>query len=176
MTTINMFDGTGDVKKWAGMLTAKLIAKGYKNHLLDINRPNGADAAAIAAANTWDANRDKALGIIMMHMDLDIMGPYTGINSPEALLKAVVDHYKPHSDQEIDKLECEFKDLTYDEKDSPIVWVAKLRSLISKLTIVQAIPSDRAIKSAVWDALETAYGVRVEIMRASTPNMTLAEL
>jgi hypothetical protein len=176
MTTTNIFNGAGDVVKWAATLTAKLIAKGYRSHILDANRPVGADAAGIAAIVVWDTNRDKALGMVMSAIDPDIMGLYVALVTPETLIAAVVNQYRPQANQEIDRLEREFKGLTYDEKENPIAWVAKLRNLINKLTTANAAPSDRAIKTAVWDALEEVYGVRVEIMRHSTPNMTVGEL
>jgi hypothetical protein len=34
MTATNIFNGAGDVVKWAATLTAKLIAKGYRSHIL----------------------------------------------------------------------------------------------------------------------------------------------
>lgn len=176
MATMTIFNGVEDVVKWAAVLKAKLIAKGYRSHLQDINRPNGIDAAGIAAAAIWDGNRDKALGMVMSAIDPDIMGLYVAMVTPETLIAAVVNQYRPNANQEIERLEREFKELTYNGIDSPLTWVAKLRNLIGKLTAANAAPSDRAIKSAVWDALEAVYGVRVEIMRHSTPNMTIAEL
>ncbi len=61
-TNIPIFDGSGDVVAWALRVRSKLIAKGYKSHLLDANRPAAADVRAL-----WDAQANKALGTILIY-------------------------------------------------------------------------------------------------------------
>jgi len=69
MGSIEVFNGSSDVMGWLSKVRAKLISKGYKQHLLDANRP--ADGAA---AGAWGAQADKAVGVILTYLDLYIAG------------------------------------------------------------------------------------------------------
>ena len=39
MATINVYEGVGNITSWIDKVKAKLIAKGYKTHLLNNTRP-----------------------------------------------------------------------------------------------------------------------------------------
>ena len=41
MSTLRVFDGTGDVLDWEYQMKSKLTAKEYRPQLADINRPTG---------------------------------------------------------------------------------------------------------------------------------------
>ncbi len=64
-----------EVADWKVKIKSKLIAKGYKTQLLDVNRPIAlvADASGPDLKTQWYANADKAVGIIFIHMEPRIM-------------------------------------------------------------------------------------------------------
>ena len=65
--------------------------------------------------------------------------------------------------------------LIYDGTD-PVVWVAKVRGLICKLTTRNATPAERTVRRVVLRALEAQYKMRVEIIRQCQPDIKLIEL
>lgn len=172
MSSIGEFKGGGDVVAWVAKIRAKLTSKGYRSHLLDANRP----AADPARAN-WDAQADKALGVIQMHLDPNIAAHFEDRVTPQMLLEAIIAHYRPDMRQEVDRLENELAQLTYDGTD-PVVWSAKIRGLVTKLTARQAAPTERTVRNLVLRALEQEpeYKIRVEVIRHSNPDITLLDL
>ena len=74
-------------------------------------------------------------------------------------------------------MESELNTLTYNGSD-PVVWAAKIRGLITKLTAKQAAPTERTVRTLVLKALEqeVEYRIRVEVIRHSQPDITLMEL
>jgi hypothetical protein len=90
MSAIVAFNGTQDVINWCTQVKAKLISKGYKNHLLDTNRPGGDQRAA------WDGAADKAVGFIMTFMDPDVSTQFVDNITPQTLLEAIVARYRPN--------------------------------------------------------------------------------
>ncbi len=109
---IPIFDGSGDVVTWASRIKSKLIAKGYKSQLSDGNRPVGADVRAV-----WDAQADKALGTILTYMNPDVSVQFENATTPQTLIEAVVKHYSPDVNQEIERLESELRDVTYNSEE-----------------------------------------------------------
>ena len=45
MSSIKVFDGTGNVVEWNHGVRTKLLSKGYMGQLLDANKPVNTDAA-----------------------------------------------------------------------------------------------------------------------------------
>ena len=172
MSSILPFDGRGDVTAWMAKVKAKLISKGYKSHLRNENKPAaGADRVA------WEANADKAVGIILTYLELYLANQFENKASLQELFEAIEVHYRPDLSQEIDRLEREFTNLSYNAED-PILWVANVRGLVARLTTKGAPPTDRQIRAIVLRALEEEpeYKIRVELIRHSQPNITQAEL
>lgn len=174
MSNIPAFNGTQDVVGWASMVRSKLISKGYKHQLLNASRPDVAGQAQIA----WDALADKATGMIQTYMDPNITMQFENKGTPQDLFEAVVSRYCPDQRQEIERLESELNNLTYDGTD-PVKWVAMVRALVVKLTTKQAPPQERTVKNLVLNALEQGepeYKIRVEMIRYSQPDITLENL
>jgi len=171
-TNIPIFNGSGDVVTWATRVKAKLISKGYKSQLLDGKRPADADARAL-----WDTQADKALGTILTYMNPDVTVQFENATTPQTLMEAVVKHYSPDINQEIERLEGELRDITYDGEE-PVAWVAKIRSIIAKLTIRNNPPTERTVRAIVLKALEqeSEYKIRVEVIRYTQPNINLVDL
>ena len=71
MANITVFDGKGDVMSWEAKVRAKLISKGYKSQLVDINRPPAliGNAPGPDLRAGWDKNANKAVGVIFMYLD-----------------------------------------------------------------------------------------------------------
>ncbi len=69
------------------------------------------------------------------------------------MIKAVVRHYFSDVNQEIERLESELRDITYNCEE-PVAWIAKIRSIIAKLTIRNNSPTEKTIKAIVLKALE----------------------
>jgi len=170
--TIPVFDGTGDVGRWVVMIKAKLMAKGYKEQLLDANRPQNTQNQI-----EWDKSTDKALGLILMHIDPDITIMFEDKQTPQTLLEEIWKIYCPDVNQEIDRLENELMSLTYDGTD-PILWTVYVREIVFKLIIRSATPTDRTVRRLVLQALEKEpeYKIRVEIIRQLQSELTLNEL
>ena len=97
--------------------------------------------------------------------------------TPQTLLAAIVAQYHPDANQEVERLEKELNKLTYDGTD-PVAWAVKIRSLVAKLTLRQAAPNERTVRSLILFALEEQrdYKIRVEIIRHNTPNISLTDL
>jgi len=163
MSVISSFDGSGDVMSWSAQVRAKLIAKRYKNYLQDANKPV-LDVARIA----WKAQADKATGVILTYLNPDIAVQFEDKGTPQTLLESVIAYYHPDQRQEVDRLESELNTLTYDGSD-PVVWAAKIRGLITKLTAKQAAPTERTVRTLVLKTLEqeVEYRIRVEVIRQS---------
>ena len=172
MSAISTFDGSGDIVNWGAKIVARLISKGYKSQLADANRPAGDPARA-----NWDAQADKATGVILTFLEPEIAVQFQAQNTPQTLLAALTAHFHPDLRQEVDRLENELTRLTYDGSD-PVAWVGKVRGLVAKLAAKQAAPNDRTVRNLVLRALEQEpkYLVRVEIIRHSNPDITLADL
>lgn len=172
MTSPSIFDGKSDVLEWLLKIKAKLISKGYKSQLLDINRPAQAEART-----QWDALADKAVGTILMYLSPGVAMQFEDKLTPQILMEAIKTHYKPDESQEIERLEAELAGLKYNGED-PVIWIATIKGLIVKLTSKQAKPADRTIKNVVLKALaaEPAYKVRVEVIKHSYPDITLEDL
>ncbi len=67
-SSIPIFDGTSDVAAWWCLgVKAKLVAKGYKAQLKDVNMPAAADLRL-----AWQNLADKALGIIITQLHPDV--------------------------------------------------------------------------------------------------------
>ena len=173
MGSIPVFDGTSDVVNWASMVRAKLVAKGYKSQLLDNNRPGVNDQTRAA----WDAQADKATGVILTYLEPEIAVQVEAMLTPQTLLHAIIAHYRPDQRQEVDRLESELMELAYDGTD-PVIWCAKVRGLVTKLTAKQAAPTERTVRTLVLKALEQEpeYKIRVEVIRHSQPDITLVDL
>ena len=108
---------------------------------------------------------------------MDVAGQFVSNITPQTLLAAIVAQYHPDANQEVERLEKKLNKLIYDGTD-PVAWGAKIRSLVSKLTLRQAAPSERTVRSLILFALEEQgdYKIRVEIIRHNTPNISLADL
>jgi hypothetical protein len=172
MTSIIEFDGTGDVITWASKVRAKLIAKGYKSYLFDINKPKELKEQLI-----WDVNVDKATGIVLTYLHPDIQMQFENQETPQSLIEAVVKRFCPDQQQEIDRLEKEFNELKYDGSD-PVVWTANVRGLIAKLAIRKIVLTERTIRNTVLKALEQEqeYIIKVEIIRHNEPDISIDKL
>ncbi len=172
MGSIEVFNGSTDVISWTAKVQAKLISKGYKLHLVDANRPAG-EAAGMA----WDAQADKATGVILTYLDPYVAVSFEDRTTPQTLLAAIAAHYRPDQNQEIERLENELSDLSYDGSN-PVAWVAKVRAMIAKLTAKQAPPTERAVRNLVLWAIEEEpqYKIRVELIRHGEPDITLTNL
>ena len=173
MGSIKIFDGTGSISDWEYQVRTKLMAKGYRSQLTDANKPenNGPEL------NEWNKQADKAIGIIGQYLHKDVAIQFITKVTPQTLLEAIVAHYNPDVNQEIERLERGLNKLTYDGTD-PVAWGAKTRALIAKLTAKNAAPNDRTIRNLILNALEegSEYKVRVEVIRHTTPNISLADL
>ena len=145
MGFVEKFCGLYDATNWIISVKAKLIAKGYKKQLLDVNRPAANQAAKRLA---WDNQVDKAVGIIQMYMDPNIVQEFENLATPETLLNGIRVNYLPDERQEVDRLERKLIELMYDNTD-PVLWVAKVRGLVTKLTAKQAAPSERTVRNLV---------------------------
>ncbi len=161
MSSIEIFTSSTDVISWTAKVKTKLISKGYKQHLVDANRPAG-EAPGMA----WDAQADKATGVILMYLD-----PYVAMSpedhmTPQTLLAAITAHYQPDQNQEIEQLENEMSDLSYDGSD-PVALVAKFRAMIAKLIAKQGLPTERLVRNLVLQAIEEEpqYKIREELIR-----------
>jgi hypothetical protein len=172
MATITEFDGTGDVIAWALKIKAKLIAKGYKAYLEDKNKPAEAKELLV-----WNTMADKATGLILTYMNPNITVQFDDKTTPQSLVEAVVKLYCPDINQEIERLERELIQLTYNETD-PVVWAANVRGLVAKLVARQAVPNERTVRHLVLNALEKVpeYKIRVEMIRYDKPNISLNDL
>lgn len=159
MSSITVFDGTGDMRDWAAKIAAKLTSKGYKNQLSNDNKPAD-DALRVA----WDSQVDKAIGVIQMYLEPAVVEQFAQ-QTPQELLKALKQHYGPDANQELERLEGKLTGLTYDGSD-PVAWVAKVWALVAKLASKNAAPSDRAVQNAVLKAVEQKpeYKIRVEMI------------
>src|SRR5579875_866105 len=144
MSQIPIFDGSGDVMIWKAQVKAKLVAKGYKKTLVASQRAE--------PVREWDLLAEKATGIILTYLDPSIVDLFEAHASPEPLFNAIEAHYKLDERQAIDRLEGEFMSLTYDGSD-PVVWVARVRGLLAKLTAKKAAPADRTVRTLVLKAL-----------------------
>ena len=113
--------------------------------MLDVNRPAANQAAKRLA---WDNQVDKAVGIIQMYMNSNIVQEFENLATPETLLNGIRVNYLPDERQEVDRLERELMELIYDYTD-PVLWVAKVRGLVTKLTAKQAAPSERTVRNLV---------------------------
>ena len=120
MSGLSVFDGKGDVVAWEARIKAKLVSKGYKSQLLDALKPPAppqpqqGQAPVPDLRPAWEANADKAVGIILLYLEPDIAIQFQAQGTPETLLRAVRDHYSPDIAQEIERLELAFADLEYD--------------------------------------------------------------
>jgi hypothetical protein len=172
MSTITEFDGTGDVIAWALKVKAKLLAKGYKAYLEDKNKPAEAKELLV-----WNTMADKATGLILTYMNPSITVQFDDKVTPQSLIEAVVKLYCPDINQEIERLERELTQLTYNEID-PVVWAANVRGLVAKLVARQAAPNERTVRHLVLNALESVpeYKIRVEMIRYDKPNISLNDL
>ncbi len=83
MSFIINFDGKEDVTSWETKIRSKLIAKSYKNQMLDRNRPAalGANVSGPDLRVQWDINADKAVDIIFMHVESDIVNQFQYLNT-----------------------------------------------------------------------------------------------
>ena len=123
MSGLTVFDGKGDVIVWEARVKAKLVSKGYKSQLLDALKPPApaqaqqGQPAPPDLRSAWEANVDKALGIILLYLEPDIAVQFQVATTPETLFKAIRDLYSPDIEQEIERLELAFADLTYDGQD-----------------------------------------------------------
>ena len=173
MTTVTIFKGNSNVNEWLMAIKAKLISKGYKSQLDDENRPVQNGNAKIA----WDTLADKALGTILMHISADVAIQFEDKQTPQTLLDAIKSHYAPNQHQAIERLETELSRLEYDGED-PVSWLAGVKGLIAKLTSKGAAPQDRSVRMIVLKALcvEPEYKTRVEVIRQTQPDISLAEL
>ena len=148
------------------------MSKGYRSQLQNSNRPvNGPDRVA------WDMNANKAVGIMLTYIESHVVSQFEDKNTPQELFKAIEAHNSPDISQEIDRLEREFRNLSYNAED-PVLWVANIRGLLARLTAKGAPLTDRQVRVIVLRALEEEpeYKVRVEIIRYSQPNITQADL
>ena len=140
MATITEFNGTGDVIAWALKIKAKLIAKGYKAYLEDKNKPAEAKELLV-----WNTMADKATGLILTYMNPNITVQFDDKTTPQSLVEAVVKLYCPDINQEIERLERELIQLTYNETD-PVVWAANVRGLVAKLVVKQTVPNEKTVR------------------------------
>ncbi len=83
MSSIINFDGKGDVASWETKIRSKLIAKSYKNQMLDRNKPValGANALGPDLRAQWDMNANKTVDIIFMHVKSDIVNQFQHLNT-----------------------------------------------------------------------------------------------
>ena len=174
MSGLTTFDGKGDVHHWAINIKAKLISKGYKSQLLDANRPPNNPAGPRAA---WDKEADKALGIILTYLHPDLSAQFETSVTPETLIRAVTNHFARDVAQEVNRLEEQLTNLSYDGSD-PLEWTSKVRNLITKLTNRNSAPAERTVRVLVLKALEKEpeYKIRIEMIRYSNPNIVLVDL
>ena len=172
MSTLSIFRGTGDVGDWVTSIKAKLLSKGYRNYLLDKNRP---DAGPELAA--WNAQADKAVGVILTYLDPSLVVVFEDKSTPQSLLEAIAAYYRPDMFQEVSRLEDSLMNLTYDGSD-PVAWCANVRHMITKLTVKGAKLLDRTVKILILKALEQEpeYKIRVEMIRYSNSNISLEDL
>ena len=82
----------------------------------------------------------KAMGIILSNLTSDIAEQFKDKVTPQTLLEAVVSHYRPDVNQEVDRLEKDLMKLTYDGSD-PVMWSGNIRGLIAKLTAKNVAPT-----------------------------------
>ena len=174
MSYLVNYDGKGDILHWAANMRAKLISKGYKGQLLDVNRPGDNPAGPRAA---WDRDADKALGIILTYLHPDISSQFETKLTPETLMIALITHFSRDGDQEVIRLEAQLNNLSYDGSD-PIEWCSTVRNLVSKLTKRGQVPVVRAVRLSVLKAIEKEpeYKFKVEMIRFNFPNITLEDL
>lgn len=170
MGSIEQFDGTGSFHNWKAQVKAKLMTKGFDSCLGD--RPDAGNAQA-----PWDALASKAVGQIRLYLEPSLIMQFEEHTTPKALFNAIEENYKPNREAELDRLENELMNLTYDGSD-PVAWVAKVRHLLAKIRIRGLDPHVRTVRNLVLKALEREpqYRARIEVIRYSSPNITLEEL
>ncbi len=95
MSSIVNFDGKGDVASWETKIKSKLIAKRYKNQIIDRNRPvaQGANAPGPDLRVQWNANADKTVGIIFMHVKPDIVNQFQYLTTLQTVLEDIRNYF-----------------------------------------------------------------------------------
>ncbi len=117
-----IFNGKKNVIHWIRFIEAKLTAKGYKSQLQDVNRlePTEFNKNSLNLRVEWNNNADKTVGIILMHLNSDLMMLFEHFETLQKLLNKIKEFYPFNIECEIEKFELVFSELTYEGQD-PVI-------------------------------------------------------